>query len=76
MIKGKDRNLNELYKKANLSLSLYIYIYIYIYIYKQEYSNKMGRQPIVFHILVKQEYISILSFASGLAHPTTLGMLS
>ena len=36
----------------------------------------MGRQPIVFHILVKQEYISILSFASGLAHPTTLGMLS
>jgi hypothetical protein len=72
MIKGKDRNLNELYKKANLSLSLYIYIYIY----KQEYSNKMGRQPIVFHILVKQEYISILSFASGLAHPTTLGMLS
>jgi hypothetical protein len=70
MIKGKDRNLNELYKKANLSLSLYIYIY------KQEYSNKMGRQPIVFHILVKQEYISILSFASGLAHPTTLGMLS
>jgi hypothetical protein len=76
MIKGKDRNLNELYKKANLSLSLSLYIYIYIYIYKQEYSNKMGRQPIVFHILVKQEYISILSFASGLAHPTTLGMLS
>jgi hypothetical protein len=49
MIKGKDRNLDELYKKANLSLSLYIYIYIY----KQEYSNKMGRQPIAFHILVK-----------------------
>jgi hypothetical protein len=34
MIKGKDRNLNELYKKANLSLSLSLYIYIYIYINK------------------------------------------
>ena len=34
MIKGKDRNLDELYKKANLSLSLSLSLYIYIYINK------------------------------------------
>jgi hypothetical protein len=52
MIKGKDRNLNELYKKANLSLSLSLYIYIYIYIYiKKNIVIKWAVSPLFFIFL-------------------------